>query len=190
MASILIRNGQLVSALDTVRGDILVQDGTIKAIGTGLSTLDASTRVIDAGDLLHAERAGQGLFSICGAGLLRLQRWGQGPALGRAGAMQGELRPPRAGAADHRGRHEALAGPPGLVVLVRLRRGRAPDRHRRHPRSLRLGGAGRHALRGGERGLRLLAASAAWASASRAGSGAPRRRARAREPWWSSPPCG
>ncbi|MCA9783376.1 MAG: dihydropyrimidinase [Candidatus Delongbacteria bacterium] len=52
MASILIRNGQLVSALDTVRGDILVQDGTIKAIGTGLSTLDASTRVIDAGDLL------------------------------------------------------------------------------------------------------------------------------------------
>ena len=48
MASILIRNGQLVSALDTVRGDILVQDGTIKAIGTGLSTLDASTRVIDA----------------------------------------------------------------------------------------------------------------------------------------------
>lgn len=50
MENLLIRNGQLVSALDTVAADLLVTDGRITAVGQDLAA-PAGTRTIDADGL-------------------------------------------------------------------------------------------------------------------------------------------
>jgi dihydropyrimidinase len=44
-----IKNGTIVTAADTYQADILVEDGTIKAIGKNFDTTGAETEVVDAG---------------------------------------------------------------------------------------------------------------------------------------------
>ena len=48
MGSLLIKNGNLVSPLDTCRGDVFIQEGTITAVGKDLDA--TADRVIDATD--------------------------------------------------------------------------------------------------------------------------------------------
>ncbi len=50
--SLLIKNGEIVTAADRVRADVFVKDGRVAAIGTDLERQGASGQVIDAGGQL------------------------------------------------------------------------------------------------------------------------------------------
>jgi len=69
---ILIKNGTIVTALDTTLGDVLTQDGTIVAVGTDLeassgdTTIDASGQYVFPGGLdphVHMELPFMGTIS-------------------------------------------------------------------------------------------------------------------------------
>lgn len=52
MSSLLIRNGHVITAVDSFRGDILIADGKIRMLGSHLDIIEPDAEIIDASGLL------------------------------------------------------------------------------------------------------------------------------------------